>query len=64
MKPTILSRNDPNRAGVLGLVRRQLSAGSFTKDDDTKARAQLGADVVDGLVKEYGQKKATSKKAD
>ncbi len=61
MKPTILGRNDPRRNEVLGLVRRQLSAGSFTKEDVKKWKAELEDDVVDELIKEYAPKKASAK---
>lgn len=63
----ILGRNDTRRYEVLGLVRRQLSAGTFTKEDVKTWKGELGADVVDALVKELAPKKAakapTSKKA-
>ena len=66
MKPTILGRNDTRRYEVLGLVRRQLSAGSFTEEDVEKWKGELGADVVVALVKELAPKRtakaATSKK--
>ncbi len=58
MKPTILGSNDTRRFEVLGLVRRQLSAGSFTKEDIEKWKSELGADVVVALVKELAPKKA------
>ena len=67
MKQTILGTNDPRRNEVLGLVRRQLSAGSFTEEDVEKWKGELEADVVDALIKELAPKKAakaaTSKKA-
>ena len=67
MKPTILGRNDTRRYEVLGLVHRQLSAGSFTRKDVEKWKGELGADVVVALVKELAPKKAakaaTSKRA-
>ncbi len=53
-----LARHDPRRNDALGLVRRQLSAGSFTKGDIEKWKGELGADVVDALVKELAPKKA------
>jgi hypothetical protein len=46
---------------VLGLVRRRVSAGSFTKEDVEKWKAELG-DVVDDIVQELGPKKAAKKK--
>ncbi len=58
MKPTILGRNDPRRNEVLGLVRRQLSAGTFTKKDVEKWKRELEAGIVDALVEELAPKKA------
>jgi len=62
-----MDRHDPRRNDALGLVRRMVRAGSFTKSDVAKWRKELGADVVDGIVKEFAPKKAakaaTSKKA-
>ncbi len=67
MKPTILGSNDTRRNEVLSLVRRKLSAGSFTKEDVEKWKGELDADVVDALVEELAPKKAakvaTSSKA-
>ena len=68
MKPTTLKTHDPRRNEVLSLVRRQLLADSFTKEDVKKWKAALGADVVDELVKEFAPQKAAkvapSKKAE
>lgn len=61
MKPTILKSNDPLRNEVLGLVRRQLSAGNFTKEDVQKWKAELGADVVDELTQAFAPKKVAKK---
>ncbi len=67
MKPTILGRNDPRWNEVLGLVRRQVSSGRFTKTDVDRWKEELEADVVDGLIRQYAPKKAAKaekKKAD
>ena len=58
MKPTILKRNDPLRNEVLGLVRRQVSSGRFTKGDVERWTKELESDVVDGTVEESAPKKA------
>ncbi len=52
MKPELLGRNDPRRAEVIGLVRRQVSADNFTKADVAKWKKELAADVVDAIVAE------------
>ena len=57
----ILGRNDTRRFEVLGLVRRQLLAGSFTKEDIKQWKGELGANAVDALVKELAPKKAAPK---
>ena len=54
----ILGRNDTRRYEVLGLVRRQLSAGRFTREDVKKWKGELEADVVDALIEELAPKKA------
>ncbi len=54
----LLARHDPRRNDALGLVRRQVSSGRFTKSDVGRWREELGADVVDAIVKELGPKKA------
>ena len=62
-----LARHDPRRNDALGLVRRQVRAGSFTKSDVDGWKEELGDDVVAGIVQEFAPKKAakaaTSKKA-
>lgn len=67
MKPTILKAHDTRRNEVLGLVRRQVSSGRFTKSDVDRWKKELEADVVDGIVEELAPEKATkaasSKKA-
>ena len=67
MKPTLLARHAPRRNDALGLVRRQVRAGRFTKADVAAWKKELGADVVERIVQEFAPKKAakaaTSKKA-
>lgn len=67
MKPTMLKTHDPRRNDALGLVRRLVSAGSFTKKDVEAWKKEIEADVVDAIVKELAPKKAaktaTPKKA-
>lgn len=58
MKPTILKRNDPLRNEVLGLVRRQVSSGRFTKGDVERWKKELESDVVDAIIEEFAPKKA------
>ncbi len=53
-----LARHDPRRNDALGLVRRMVRAGSFTKSDVGRWQEELGAEVVDAIVKELGPKKA------
>lgn len=67
MKPTMLKTHDPRRNEVLGLVRRRVSAGTFTKDEVAAWKKELASDVVDGIIKEFAPKAAKaaqSKKAD
>ena len=59
MKTPRLDRNDPRRNEYLGLVRRRIAYGSFTKADLKKWKADLG-DVVDDLVQELAPKKKTA----
>ncbi len=59
----MLARHDPRRNDALGLVRRMVSAGTFTKDDVADWKAELGKDVVAGIVKELAPKEAPKKKA-
>ncbi len=67
MKPTLLARHDPRRNDALGLVRRTVRSGRFTKTDVGRWKDELGADVIDQIVQEFAPKKAvkaaTSKKA-
>ncbi len=67
MTSTILGRNDTRRNEVLGLVRRQVASGRFTKTDVDRWKKELEADVVDGIVEELAPEKAakaaSSKKA-
>ena len=56
-----LDRHDPRRNDALGLVRRQVAAGSFTKDNVAAWKDELGADVVDGIVAQLAPKKAPKK---
>ena len=67
MKPTLLARHDPRRYDALGLVRRQVKAGTFTKADVAAWKEEIGVDDVDEIVQEFAPKKAakaaTSKKA-
>ena len=62
-----MDRHDPRRNDALGLVRRLVKAGRFTKDDVKRWKAEIGDDVVAGIVQEFAPKKAakaaTSKKA-
>ncbi len=67
MKPTILKRHDPRRNDALGLVRRTVRSGRFTKSDVGRWQEELGADVVDAIVQELAPKtaaKAEKKKTD
>lgn len=61
MKPKILGRNDPRRNEVLGLVRRMVRAGTFTKADLARWRKELGDDV-DDIVQEFAPKKKAAAK--
>lgn len=58
MKPTMLKRHNPLRNEVLGLVRRQVQAGTFTKADVALWKKQIDSDVVDGIVQEFAPKTA------
>ena len=53
-----LARHDPRRNAALGLVRRQVSSGRFTKTDVDRWKDELGADVVVAIVKELAPRKA------
>ena len=57
-----MDRHDPRRNDALGLVRRMVRAGNFTKADVARWTKELGADVVD-IVQELAPKKAAKKKA-
>jgi len=63
MKLTILGRNDPRRNEVVGLVRRMVGAGTFTKGDLAGWRKELG-DVVDDIVQELAPEVAAKWAAD
>ena len=64
MKTSMLDRNNPRRNEYLGLVRRRVAAGSFTKVDVAHWKKELG-DVVDDIVQELApKKKAALNKAD
>ena len=63
MKPTMLDRHDPRRNEVIGLVRRQVAAGTFTKGDIAGWKKELDADVVDAIVAELAPKNASKNKA-
>ena len=54
-------RHDPRRNDALGLVRRQVAAGTFTKEDVAAWREEIGVDAVDAIVAELGPKKAPKK---
>ncbi len=56
-----MDRHDPRRNDALGLVRRLVRVGNFTKTDVDRWRGELG-DVVDDIVQELAPKK-TAKKA-
>ncbi len=65
MKPTLLARHDPRRNDALGLVRRTVGSGRFTKTDVDRWKDELGADVVEAIVEELAPKAAKAeKKAD
>ena len=57
---TPLARHDPRRNDALGLVRRPIRVGNFTKRDVDRWRGELG-DVVDAIEKELAPKKASKK---
>ena len=58
-----MDRHDPRRNDALGLVRRMVKAGTFTKADIAAWKEEIGVDVIDEIVQEYAPKKTTSKKA-
>ena len=55
-----LDRHDPRRNDALGLVRRVVAAGTFTKKDVSAWKEELGDDVVDAIVAELAPKKAAT----
>jgi hypothetical protein len=57
-----MDRHDPRRNDALGLVRRLVRVGNFTKSDVDRWRGELGDVVVDDIVQELAPKK-TAKKA-
>ena len=57
-----MDRHDPRRNDALGLVRRMVRAGNFTKADVARWTKELGDEVVD-IVQELAPKKAAKKKA-
>ncbi len=57
-----MDRNDPRRNDALGLVRRMVRAGKFTKADVARWTKELGDEVVD-IVQELAPKKAAKRKA-
>ncbi len=63
MKPTRLARHDPRRNDALGLVRRMVKAGNFTKSDVDRWKEELGDDVVAGIVEDLAPKKRKSGKS-
>ena len=55
-----MDRHNPRRNDALGLVRRLVRVGNFTKGDVDRWRGELG-DVVDAIVKELAPKQAPKK---
>ncbi len=64
MKTSMLDRNNPRRNEYLGLVRRMVRAGKFTKADVARWTKELGDDVVDIVQELAPKKKAAPNKAD
>ena len=62
MRQYPMDRHDPRRNDALGLVRRMVRAGKFTKADVARWKKELG-DVVDDIVQELAPKKAARGKA-
>ena len=58
-----MARHDPRRNDALGLVRRMVRAGTFTKADVARWTKELGDEVVD-IVQELAPKKAAPRKKD
>ncbi len=56
-----MDRHDPRRNDALGLVRRMVRAGKFTKADVDRWRGELG-DEVDDIVQELEPKKTRQRR--
>lgn len=61
--PTILARHDPRRNHALGLVRRRVATGTFTKDEVAVWKKEIESDIVDGIIDELAPKGAPKKPA-
>ncbi len=61
--PHPMDRHNPRRNDALGLVRRMVRAGTFTKADVGRWKKELGDDVVADIVQELAPKKAAKEKA-
>ena len=46
----MLARHDPRRNDALGLVRRTVATGSFTKGDIEKWSDEIGKEAVEAIV--------------
>ena len=58
-----MERHDPRRNDALGLVRRMVRAGTFTKRDLARWKEELGVDAVDEIGLEFFPEKAKKKTA-
>ena len=61
MRQHPMDRHDPRRNDALGLVRRMVRAGTFTKADVARWTKELG-DVVVDIVQELAPKKPRARK--